>query len=57
MNDKKDFAVGDKVVCSTGVSGTIIKIYNPTASEKQVMVVTKEGRKYHAPERMWRGQR
>lgn len=46
--------VGDSVICTTtGVQGVIVKIYTPTASEKQIMVRTIGGRFYHAPYRMW----
>lgn len=46
--------VGDSVICTmTGVQGVIVKIYTPTASEKQIMVRTIGGRLYHAPYRMW----
>ena len=46
--------VGDTVVCIiTGVQGTIVKIYTPTASEEQIMIRTIDGRLYHAPYRMW----
>lgn len=51
MNKMK---VGDSVICTTtGVQGVIVKIYTPTASEKQIMVRTIGGRFYHAPYRMW----
>lgn len=46
--------IGDRVICSTGVKGTVIKIYRPTASEEQIMVRTDDGRMYHAPYHMWR---
>lgn len=49
--------IGDKVVCSTGVKGIIIKIYTPTASQKQIMVRTTDGRLYHAPYIMWNKER
>ena len=45
--------VGDKVMCSTGVEGTVIKIYMPTSCEQQIMVSTSDGRLYHAPAVMW----
>lgn len=46
--------LGDKVICCTGVSGTIVKIYTPTASAPQIMVRTGDGRLYHAPYNTWR---
>lgn len=46
--------IGDSVICTmTGVQGVIVKVYTPTASEKQIMVRTVGGRLYHAPYRMW----
>lgn len=49
-----DFDIGDKVICKTsGVSGTVIKIYCPTACAEQTMVMTRSGRKYHAPTTEW----
>ena len=50
----KRFKIGDLVLCrKTGVVGRVVKIYVPTASEEQTMVWTLDGRKYHAPTRMW----
>lgn len=49
----KKINVGDKVMCSTGVEGTVVKIYTPTACEPQIMVTTLDGRLYHAPAVMW----
>ena len=47
--------IGDKVICiASGVVGTIIKFYVPTASSAQIMVITEDGRKYHAPENLWK---
>lgn len=52
--DLPEFQIGDRVICiSTRVIGYIEKIYYPTASEKQIMVRTDDGRLYHAPARMW----
>lgn len=49
-----NFKMGDKVICiPTGVVGTIIKFYTPTASCSQIMVQTSDGRKYHAPQHTW----
>lgn len=49
------FNIGERVVCAeSGVIGNIIKFYTPTVSEKQIMVRTLDGQKYHAPERTWR---
>ena len=42
--------IGDKVVCiPTGVRGTVVKQYYPTASAQQTMIRTKNGLLYHAP--------
>lgn len=47
--------IGDKVFCVlSGVCGVIFKIYTPTASERQIMVRTGDGRLYHAPYSTWR---
>lgn len=46
--------IGDEVICNlTGIVGTIVKFYTPTACEEQTMVRTKEGLLYHAPRRTW----
>jgi len=51
----RDFEIGDMIICeSTGVIGKAIRFYFPTACEEQTMVRTRDGRKYHAPTRMWR---
>ena len=42
--------IGDKVVCiPTGVRGTVVKQYYPTASAQQTMIRTENGLLYHAP--------
>lgn len=46
-----DIKIGDKVVCDTGVRGIVIRQYFPTACEQQTMIVTLDGRRYHAPTR------
>lgn len=47
--------IGDCVVCIvSGVRGVITKIYTPTASARQIMVRTDDGRLYHAPYSTWR---
>lgn len=52
---KRNFELGDTIICeSTNVVGKTIRFYKPTACEEQVMVRTEDGRKYHAPTRMWR---
>lgn len=49
------FEIGDRVINKwSGVKGNIIKIYKPTACEEQTMVITNDGRKYHAPTREWK---
>lgn len=45
--------VGDKVMCSTGVEGVVIKIFTPAGREKQIAVNTQDGRVYYAPVVMW----
>ena len=46
--------IGDKVIhIPTGVIGTVIKFYTPTASCEQTMVHTDDGRDYHAPTSEW----
>ena len=45
---------GDTVICETGVVGIVIKQYYPTACEQQTMIMCADGRKYHAPTRMFR---
>ena len=48
------FKLGDKVICRReNVCGKIVKIYKPTACEKQIMVKTIDGRLFHAPISMW----
>lgn len=45
-----NFQIGDKVVCiPTGVRGTVVKQYYPTASAQQTMIRTENGLLYHAP--------
>jgi len=47
--------LGDWVICSeSGVVGRIINFYTPTACEEQIMVKTRNGRRYHAPKRLWK---
>lgn len=49
------FKIGDRVINKWScVKGNVIKIYKPTACEEQTMVITDDGRKYHAPTREWR---
>lgn len=53
MSDK--IHIGDKVVCiASGVTGIIIKQYTPTVSEEQIMIRCIDGRKYHAPTRLFK---
>lgn len=50
----RGFNVGDRILCrETGVVGECIRFYVPTACEEQTMVMTDDGRRYHAPTRMW----
>lgn len=51
----RSFETGDLVICTvSGVIGKVLKFYVPTASEEQTMVQTLDGRKYHAPTRLWK---
>lgn len=53
MNRK--FNIGDRIICTTTpVVGKCIKFYVPTASTEQTMVLTDDGRKYHAPTSEWK---
>lgn len=46
--------IGDYVICRpTGVSGTVVKQYFPTACEQQTMIQCDDGRRYHAPTRLF----
>ncbi len=50
----RKFGIGDMVICKTsGVTGRVTRFYKPTACEEQTMVVTGDGRKYHAPTSEW----
>ena len=47
-----EIKIGDYVKCVvSGVEGTVIKQYYPTACEQQTMIKCADGRKYHAPTR------
>lgn len=51
--DRK-FEVGDRIVCvTTGVVGLCLDFYTPTGCEEQTMVLTDDGRRYHAPTSEW----
>ena len=51
---KREFYVGDKVICTmSGVVGVVEKFYFPTACAEQTMVITPDGRRYHAPTSEW----
>jgi len=46
--------IGQKVICrESGVIGTVLRFYNPTACEEQTLVLTKDCGEYHAPTRTW----
>ena len=48
------FENGDRVTNKlSGVKGSIIKVYKPTACEYQIMVKTDDGIQYHAPPVDW----
>lgn len=48
--------INDKVICTvSGVTGRVIKQYTPTADkEQQTMIICEDGRKYHAPTRLFK---
>ena len=48
-----DIHIGDRVVCTTGVKGLVVKQYFPTACAQQTMIRTDDGRLYHAPTAMF----
>jgi hypothetical protein len=51
---KREINIGDRVICkSTGVRGIVEKFYIPTSCAEQTMVVTYDGRRYHAPTTEW----
>ena len=51
----RGFKKGDTVVCTeSGVIGKAIQFYFPTACAEQTMVITRDGRKYHAPTSWWK---
>ena len=55
MMSKRTFNIGDKVICVvSGVIGVVEKFYTPTACAEQTMVITQDGRRYHAPTCEWR---
>lgn len=50
----RDFEIGDRVICKdSGVIGMVLKFYFPTSCPEQTMVLTDDGRKYHAPTNDW----
>lgn len=50
----RNFEVGDRIMCvTTGVVGLCLEFYMPTGCEEQTMVLTDEGRRYHAPTSEW----
>lgn len=50
----RNFEIGDLVICiESGVIGRVLRFYVPTACEEQTMVLTRDGRQYHAPTRFW----
>lgn len=55
FKEEKDIKYGDWVICTeSGVVGQIINFYTPTSCEEQIMVKTRDGRRYHAPTRLWK---
>lgn len=54
-NTNRNFDIGDNVIClESGVIGTVLRFYIPTACEEQTLVQTADGPDYHAPTRTWR---
>jgi len=54
-DEKPTLKIGDWAICDdTKVVGRIINFYTPTACEEQIMVKTRNGRRYHAPFKMWK---
>ena len=50
----RQFEIGDRVVCKeSGVIGKILRFYVPTACDEQTLVLTDDGRQYHAPTNAW----
>lgn len=53
--NKDTLRLDDWVICTeSGVVGRIINFYTPTSCEEQIMVKTRDGRRYHAPKRLWK---
>lgn len=51
---EREFDIGDRILCTvSGVVGKCISFYTPTACEEQTMVLTDDGRLYHAPTSTW----
>lgn len=51
---EREFNIGDRILCTvSGVVGKCISFYTPTACEEQTMVLTDDGRRYHAPTSTW----
>lgn len=46
--------IGDRVMCiDSGVVGTVVRFYVPTACSEQTLVMTDDSRLYHAPTELW----
>jgi len=46
--------IDDRVICKgSGVVGKVLRFYVPTACGEQTMVLTDDGREYHAPTNHW----
>lgn len=55
MVKDKPIQIGDTVInTESGVIGKVIKQYYPTSCAEQTMVITTDGRKYHAPTSTWK---
>lgn len=54
-SDQIMLQIGQWVICAEGgVVGRICKFYTPTGAEEQIMVNTRDGRKFHAPAKLWK---
>ena len=51
---ERKFEIGDRIICmTTGVVGQCLEFYMPTNCKEQTMVLTDDGRRYHAPTEEW----
>lgn len=51
---ERKFDINDRVICrESGVVGKVLRFYVPTSCAEQTMVLTDDGREYHAPTSTW----